>query len=431
MKVTERKLADGRIRLDAVATPEEVARALDSGAMTFAMQMGIPPVPGTSALEAIRAQYGMIDVDALVGAQAAEALTPFAIDKRGIVPAYPPKTSTIDKLQRGREYSFCVMVAPKPAYELSSYEPVAITVEPYAFNPAAVDEQLRMLAEQSADLVADDPHPVNVGDPCLLSMEISQNGKVIEGISTDGRTYIAGSGMMPEGFDKEIIGMEVGETKTFRFEAPSLDDAGKDAVEEFECTATVKEVQKRVIPAINDAWVKKNMPLYGNEANLRSAIAEELEKQYRTQYDNYCRQVATAEMAKRFKGRIADEVYEAMRETMLTSMNAELQQQGKTLESFIQESGGEQNFGMTLMMQIRENLVQGYTLDAVFTHEKLAVSDEDIEDACRAMNPQNPEMVRVQMEGTGQGFALRELAERRAASKWLVDHANITVKELS
>ena len=223
--------------------------------------------------------------------------------------------------------------------------------------------------------------------------------------------------------------MDVGETKSFTFTGPGLDDKGNQIDETIECTVTVKEIQKRVIPAITDEWVKKNMPLYRDAAALRGSIKERIEKGRMNEYENYKRQVAASELAKRFTGRIADEVYEAMQQTMLMNMRGELQQQGMTFEQFVEQNGGEQQFNMMLMMQIRETLVQGYALDALFRHEGLVVTDEDLEDACRLMNPQNPQMARQQMESSGRGFALREIAERMKANKWLLEHAEVTVAE--
>ena len=73
--------------------------------------------------------------------------------------------------------------------------------------------------------------------------------------------------------------------------------------------------------------------------------------------------------------------------------------------------------------------MQGYALDALFSHEGLVVGEEDILEACTSMNPQNPKGVRRQMEESGRGFALREAAERIRANKWLLEHAKVTIKE--
>ena len=73
------------------------------------------------------------------------------------------------------------------------------------------------------------------------------------------------------------------------------------------------EIQKKVIPAITDEWVTKYMPMYKSADDFRNSIRESLEKQGREQYDDYNRQLAASELARRFQGSIADEVYEAMR----------------------------------------------------------------------------------------------------------------------
>ena len=218
---------------------------------------------------------------------------------------------------------------------------------------------------------------------------------------------------MPDGFDENIIGMKPGETKTFTFEGPGLDDDGNETTETVECTATVKEIQKKVIPVINDEWVAKNMPLFRDMAALRGSMMDQMSRQGKQQYDDYVRQVAASELARRFQGRIADEVYESMQQNLMNNLRMQLQQQGMTYEQFVEQQGGQQQFSMMMMMQTREMLIQGYALDALFRHEKMVLSDEDITAACRAMNPQqNPKMVRQQMEQNGRGFALRETAER-------------------
>jgi trigger factor len=81
---------------------------------------------------------------------------------------------------------------------------------------------------------------------------------------------------------------------------------------------------------------------------------------------------------------------------------------------------------MMLMLQTRETLVQGFSLDALFRHEKMTLTQDDLLATCHAMNPQgNPKQMLKQVEDAGRGFALRESAQRMKANRWLVDHAKI------
>lgn len=427
MKVTEKKLDDGRILLSAIASTAEVSHALTMAQYGFAQQMNIQMQPGKSVVQAVEEQLGIKDLDAIVQNQAVESLVPYAIDKRNIVPAYPPVPKPLSALKRGETFSFEVQVALKPDYELESYGPVSITVPPLDVAEAEVAEQLAQIVESYAEFVADEPRPVSKGDSFLLALEASQNGERMDNLSTEGRTYLTGMGLMPEVFEENLMGMEVGQPKTFTFEIPGMgDETGKgDAVE---CTATIKEMQKKIIPTLDDAWVEEHLPMYHDVAALRGGITDNMMAERSAQYEGMKLQIAASELAKRFKGRIDDAVYEAMRSSLLANLQGQLQQQNVPFEQFVQSQGGEQQFGMFMMMQTREMLVQGYALDALYRHEKMTLTDADLDEACQAMNPQNPAGARRDMEESGRGFALREAAERLKVNKWLLEHAEVTVE---
>ncbi len=256
------------------------------------------------------------------------------------------------------------------------------------------------------------------------------DGEEIKALTCEDRTYIMGRGYMPAGFDEELLGMEPGQTKEFTFEAPLGTESGEVVNKPISCTVTVKEVQKEVVPIIDDAWVKANMPMFASKEALVADMRRVFEAQQRENYEGYVQQMAVGALTRRFEGRIADEIYEATRDHLMNNLRMELQQAGMTWEQFVEGNGGEQQFGMMLMMQTREVLVQGFCLDAVYRHERMTLTDKDLEDACYGMNPQgNPKAMREDLEASGRGFALRETAERLKAARFVAANAKITVAE--
>lgn len=424
MKITQRKLDGGKVLVDALASTAEVAQALQSAHLAFAQQMGLRPEKDKTVAQVAEEKLGVRDLDSVVSSQAAEALMPFAVDKTGIIPAFPPAVVPKSKLKRGQTFQFEVTVTPKPDYELTSYEPVTLTPVDGGVDEAEVDAQIQQMAENYAEYVTADPHPVGKGDSCKLSMEVFRDsGERLNALCTAGRTYVAGMGYMPEGFDAAVLGMDVGETKTFEFDAPDIDQDGNEITSHLKATVTVIEMQKREVPEVDDEWVGKFMPFYKDVASMRAGIRASLSQHRDKERTDALRQAAAAEMASRFQGSIADEVYEAMTRSLLTNLKRDLQAQGMTYEQFVEQQGGEQQFNMMTMLQTRQMLVQGYALDAVFRHEGLAITDDDLREACAAMGGQNPDLTRRQLEESGRGFVLREAAERLRANKWLVEHA--------
>lgn len=436
MKVNQKKIDNNTVHLDAIATPEEVKSALQSAQLAFAQSMGMRPEQNKTVAQAAEEQMGIKDLNSIVEPQAIAALVPLALDKKNIIPAYMPKPMAKGKLDPSKEFSFSLEVTLKPEYELESYDPISFTAPKYSFDDSIIDERLKEMAERYAtyEKVSDvDPDKtIESGDNIKIALEAKENGEIVKGLSTDGRTYSVGQGYMPDGFDQAIIGMKVGETKEFTFEGPGFDDDFNEIVQTIDAKVTVLELQEQVTPEITDEWLKKNLPMVGGLDALKQDMRNDIDRAARAQYDAFIRQLAASEAAKRFKGSIADEAYESARANLIDTIRLQLKQEGKTWEAFVEENGGEQQFSMMLMLQIREMLVQGFALDAIFRHENLSLTDEDIEAACLAMNPQmNPKKMREQMTKAGQGFALRETAERLKANNWLVEHADINYQDIN
>ena len=152
-----------------------------------------------------------------------------------------------------------------------------------------------------------------------------------------------------------------------------------------------------------------------------------LTKQHEKQHEDMKRQMALPRWRRVSQGSIADEVYEAMTRSLMTSLRADVARQGMKFEDFLEQQGGEQQFNMMMMLHTREMLVQGYALDAVFRHEGSSsptTTSPGVHRDGRWSRP-IPKLMRSQLEDSGRGFVLREAAERLRANKWLVEHAVI------
>lgn len=430
MKTSKIKKTDGKVILEVTASPDDVNKAFGLAELDFANSMGINPSPDKSLAQLAEERMGIKNLDSIIEANAVEALAPMAINASGITPAFPPQPHPSTAIKRNQELNFTMEVTPKPEYELTSYDPVEITLPPFSVNEAEVDAQIGQLAERNTTYEAADPKPLEKGDACFLAIKCFEDGKELTGLTTEGRTYVAGEGFMPADFDEHIFGMEPGETREFVFEGPSVDENFNEFTQKFDCTVTLIEIQKPVVPNVDDEWLKTNLPMYKSVDDLRSDIRANIERRDAEQYELYKRQVAVSVLAERFEGKIADEVYETARDNLMRNIRVALQQQGMSWEDYVSQNGGEQQMSMMLMLQTREMVVQGYVLDAVFRHEKLGLSEDDIDEACHMMAPNaNPKQVRQQVENEGKGFVLRESAERLKANKWVADHAKVTIQD--
>ncbi|MDR3053745.1 MAG: trigger factor [Coriobacteriales bacterium] len=431
MKIKKKAPQDGRVHMQITATPAEVDNAQRHAVISLAYQNKLQQKPTFDELKAdVITTVGEPMFNAYLDNFVMNFLAPFAITQENIPAALTPQVSSEMTVAAGKDYSFNAVVTLQPTYELSSYEPVSITLPTVAVAEEEIDQQLLMIAENNATYKKDADRAVVNGDNILIAIKtVDGKGEPLPGLTADSRMYTAGQGYMPEEFDRQIEGMNVGETKTFDVTGPDLNEKGEQTESTYTFTVTIKEIQKRVVPAITDAWVEANMFGLGVKtvAEFREKIREQGMEAKNKQLEQMRIFTAASELAKRFKGKIADEFYEHTRSDLMANIQQQLQRQGQTLQEYLKAQGtDEQQFGMSIMLQTREVLTQGFSLDALARHLKLAVDETDIEEAFRLMAPGHEKEVRAEFEGTGRMYQIREAALRTKANKWLVETAEIT-----
>jgi trigger factor len=427
MKVTEKKRDKKAVVLEARASIEDVERAFEAAQMSFAQQMGFKAEGSKTIAEIAHDTFNIKDFDETVRLQVIDYLTPFAVDKKNLIPAYPAKIVSQEKAQRGLELSFTLEVPLKVGLKLSSYEPVSIKMPPFQISDSQIDSQITQMAESYAEFAEIEQRPARMSDSCLVNITAQKDGRDLPELTAEKAIYNLGSNQLGENFDTQIIGMNAGDTKTFPLEMAGLAPSAEESI--VECTVDLIEVRERVIPLIDDAWIKLNVPEAETLEKFRSLIHKEFSKSYAEDYQAMLRQRALEELAKRYEGPVDDEAILAMQKNIINNLNIQLRQEDMSFEEYVEKNGGEQQFNLATMMQSKENLVQGYTLDALFSHEKFILTDEDILEACKTIDKENPSLIRKQMEYSGCGYMLKETAERLKASNWIVEHANIIVEE--
>ncbi|NPD31201.1 hypothetical protein HLV37_04900 [Eggerthellaceae bacterium zg-1084] len=427
MKAIRRDAGEGRVVIEARADASDVDHALDLAQSRFCDQMGVPFEPGLTPAEAARRAFGIADLDQVVAAQALDILVPFAFDRLRLAPAFIPSPMPGELPRRGRPLVFILHAMLKPQFELSSYEPVKITLPPFPDLDRMVRDRLEDLREAHATYEEASATALERGMSARLTLRSTVNGEPDPAFSCEGEPFDVGDTGMGDAFDDALVGMSPGEARsvTLRLARHPLGAVQGPVAVDIEVTCDA--VLTKVLPELTDELVARSFPLQGGVEGFARAYRAEIEDGVRYDYDEHCRSIAAAALAERFEGSIPDEVYEGCMPQAMQQLRAEVEHQGTSWERFVADMGGEQQASMTAMVRLRGMLVQEYALDAVYRREGLAVSEADLRDVCRSFNFGDPEGVRRSMEEWGQGFLLRETAERLCAAKWVLAHADARI----
>ena len=140
-----------------VATFDEYRDAARKGVRAFLLQTGAP-VPDDSRTDELLLQIigPGADLSAAKHDFATNYLVPRAVQQANVMPVCTPEIDPQEAPGTGQDFEVTIRVVPKPQLELTSYDPVEISVDAPAVSDEEVDAQIRALVQQrTPELIRD------------------------------------------------------------------------------------------------------------------------------------------------------------------------------------------------------------------------------------------------------------------------------------
>jgi trigger factor len=192
----------------------------------------------------------------------------------------PTEQAVIDSMIAGKaDLSYTVALEILPKIELADFKGIKLERVIADVTEAEIDQAIGQIAEQNRPFGAKaEGAKAEQGDRLTISFTGTIDGKPFEGGYGDDIVVEIGSAGFLPGFEEQLIGIGVAETRTIKATFPTMyskpELAGKDAV--FEVTA--KSLTSPGTVALDDAFAKS----LGMEslARLREAVKDRLAREH-------------------------------------------------------------------------------------------------------------------------------------------------------
>ena len=431
MKVERVREKDGKLELMVELSGAEVAQDIQTIASQQIQKNNFEFDQNgeTTAADLLRERLGDAEAafvldEGVMRRRASFALTAAKVDSIGT-----PVFRCLEHAREGRPFEYHMVVVMVPEFELEDLSPVSITIPSYTLKEEEIDEEIQRIADASSVSVTDKSHDVVYkGDKVELAMDTTMDGKKVKPLCTDGREYSTGVQAMPDDFDAAIIGMTVGETKTFHFFGPDvvLNPDGSPKMDEYITTVTLKRIVGSQAPELNDSWASTVMTGVNNMKELREAVRKRLQEKHDDDYRRMAEGFAANELAKRLDVKIPDLVYGVAVKEAKENLVDNLKKQGMTEEKYLEkENLTQQQLNNDLMIQVRQQLTRQFALNAYAKKKNMVVTDDDLNNYFESIAPGQANTVHREFKKEGRMYAARCAALRLKANRQLVAEANI------
>lgn len=290
---------------------------------------------------------GLFYEDALYLA-AQEYYTQFLDKNSKVTPVSRPELEDKSVKIDDKGVTFAVVVTLRPEVTLGEYKGLTVEkTQPQQVTDADVDAEIQRLRERNARYIEVTDRPVQEGDEVNLDYCGKIDGVAFEGGTAQKQTLVIGSHTFIPGFEEQIVGMNLEETKdiqvTFPEDYHAEDLKGKNAV--FTCT--VHGISVKQLPEVDDEFAKDASEFSTMEefkADIRKTLQAKNDKLAADQDES--KLVET--IVENAKMEIPDVMIEEQIDDYVQDFRYQLSYQGLSLENYFKYTNSD-------MQQLRSN----------------------------------------------------------------------------
>lgn len=392
--------------------------------------------PGKVPVAHLKRIYGRSAMAEVIDATVREANNQI-VSERGFKLAADPKVTlpteqeAIEKLISGKsDLDFKMAVEIVPPIELTDFKTIRLTKLTSEVTDAEIDEAVARITEQNKPYSAK-PEGAKAAkdDRVVISFAGTIDGKPFEGGSADNSVVLIGSNAFVPGFEDQLIGIGVGETRTLKVKFPDhypkADLAGKNA----EFVVTAKSVETPSAVMVPDELAKS----LGLEslAKLREAVKDRIAREHAAMSRQKVKRALLDALDERHKFEPPPSLVEEEFDRVWKSVLSEMENQKK---SFADENTTEEKARAEYRAIAERRVRLGLVLAEIGEKNKITVADDELNRAVTERVRQFPGQERQIYEyfrKNPQGVAaLRAPIYEEKVVDFLLELANVTEKKV-
>lgn len=319
--------------------------------------------PGKVPMSIVKKRYGGQVRQEMLG-ETVQASFYDAIAKEELNIAGYPQFHKLDEQDGQILYSAKFEVFPK--IDLPKFSDLSVELNKSEVTDKDVDTMITKLREQkSAWKPANGNKKAKKGDQVIIDFVGKKDGVEFEGGKAEDVPLELGSGRMIPGFEDGIEGMKKGEEKTIDVTFPEDYQSEELKGQAVTFDITVHSVQTKVLPEIDEEFVKSLGVEAGTEEALVAEVRSNMEKELARAVENKNRTLVLDALSDKVEVTLPQALVEQEAQTLLNRQAEQFKQQGMnpedlgmTADMFKADAEKRVKIGLVLGEVIKENNIE-------------------------------------------------------------------------
>ncbi len=381
MSHTYEKVSGNKAKLTFTIPAEQFDEAMQKAFLKMRGRINVPGFrKGKAPRRMIETLYGESvfydDAFELIFPDAYEA----AVKEFDLHPVDRPDIS-LDEIGAGQDLKFHLEVFVRPDVTLGEYKGLTVEADLQKLTDEMVEARINQDLDKASRTVDVEDRPVQEGDTVNLDYAGTVDGVAFAGGTAEGQTLKIGSHQFIEGFEEQMIGMNVGEEKDLNVRFPDEYHAeelkGKDAVFHVK----VNGIQVTEKPEPDDDFAA-DISEFNTFAEYKESIVKELTAQVEKNNGIAAENALVEKAVENAQVDIPHAMIEDQAEYMVREMAMRMSYQGLKMEDYLKYTGQTMDGLKAMYMPEAEKRVKTeLVIEAIRKAEGIEPGEEEIEKA--------------------------------------------------
>jgi trigger factor len=378
MKADVEKIENNRVNLSIEVEAEKVDNAIDMAYRKIVKEVNIPGFrKGKAPRRILESHLGTEPIYK----EALDLILPDAyskaIEETKIDPIDRPEIK-VEQFEEGKPLILKINVEVKPEVELGDYKNIEIEKPEVEVTEEDQQEYLEKLQKRHARIAVLSDGTLEEGDIAVIDFKGYIDGQTFAGGIADNFAVEIGSNSLIAGFEDQLVGAKVGESRdvkvTFPEDYQENHLAGKEAVFKVD----IKEIKRKELLTLDDEFAKDISEfdtLEELKEDIRNKLKERAEKKARKEIENE----VIKKVVENAKVEVPDSLVERRIDVHLRRLSERFKAQGYSLEDYYKAANTtEEELREKYREQAVESVKTDLVLEEIAVKEKIQISEEEV-----------------------------------------------------
>ena len=271
-------------------------------------------------------------------------------------------------------------VPVKPEVKISSYKGIKIKEVAYNVTDDEVQAEIDRLLDRNARKVAVEGRAAQNGDIANIDFVGTVDGVKFDGGEAQGFDLTLGSGQFIPGFEEQVVGMNIGESKDVNVTFPENYQAenlkGKAAV----FAVTLNALQAKELPELNDEFIKDATGSETVEA-YKAKTKERLQAQADRRSNDATENSILEAIAANAEAEIPQAMIDREIDSLVQKFEYQLMYQGLKLQDYLDFlKTTMEDFRKNYEEQAKKNVLHQLIISHIIAEEKIEATEKEVDE---------------------------------------------------